>query len=125
MKILFNLDTTAIIIIVIASAIAALLVAIIPFFVRRRRPKPGRIVPEIATSDLTNAIVSSVGGIENITSCSNKLTRLLLEIKDSSLYQEDAIKAIGLNYILMEKKVTFVIGSSSVDVAAEINQLLK
>lgn len=125
MKFLFNLDTTTMIIIVVASSITALLVAIIPFFVRRRRPKPRKFVAEITTSDLSEAIISSVGGIENITSCSNKLTRLLLEIKDSSLYQEEAIKALGLNYILMEKKITFVIGASAVDVAVEINQLLK
>ena len=85
---------------------------------------------EIGNSDYTTVaaeILEGVGGASNVTSIDNCITRLRLEVKDSSLVDEKKIKAAGAAGVIKPSKtaVQVIIGTKVQFVADEFKKLCK
>ena len=85
---------------------------------------------EIGNSDYTTVaaeILEGVGGASNVTSIDNCITRLRLEVKDSSLVDEKKIKAAGAAGVIRPSKtaVQVIIGTKVQFVADEFKKLCK
>lgn len=64
-----------------------------------------------------NDIIIALGGRDNIVSFSSAGSRLSLVLKDYSLMEDDALKALGVSSIIkMSSKVTLVIGKDAEDI---------
>ena len=64
-----------------------------------------------------NDIIIALGGRDNIVSFSSAGSRLSLVLKDYSLMEDDALKALGVSSISkMSSKVTLVIGKDAQDI---------
>ena len=84
---------------------------------------------DLGSSDYTTvaaAILEGVGGAANIKSIDNCITRLRLEVKDSSLVDEKKIKSAGAAGVIRPSKtaVQVVIGTKVQFVADEFKKLL-
>ena len=85
---------------------------------------------ELGNSDYTTVaaeILEGVGGASNVTSIDNCITRLRLEVKDSSLVDEKKIKAAGAAGVIRPSKtaVQVIIGTKVQFVADEFKKLCK
>ena len=85
---------------------------------------------ELGNSDYTTVaaeILEGVGGASNVTSIDNCITRLRLEVKDSSLVYEKKIKAAGAAGVIKPSKtaVQVIIGTKVQFVADEFKKLCK
>ena len=85
---------------------------------------------DLGSSDYTTvaaAILEGVGGAANIKSIDNCITRLRLEVKDSSLVDEKKIKSAGAAGVIRPSKtaVQVVIGTKVQFVADEFKKLCK
>ena len=85
---------------------------------------------ELGNSDYTTVaaeILEGVGGASNVTSIDNCITRLRLEVKDSSLVDEKKIKAAGAAGVIKPSKtaVQVIIGTKVQFVADEFKKLCK
>ena len=85
---------------------------------------------ELANDDYTEIakiILEGVGGKENLTSIDNCITRLRLEVVDSSIVDEKKIKSAGVRGIIRPSKtaVQVVIGPKVQFVADEFKKLAK
>ncbi|OUP46442.1 N-acetylglucosamine-specific PTS transporter subunit IIBC [Pseudoflavonifractor sp. An187] len=83
----------------------------------------------LANNDYTaiaKAVLEGLGGVSNVTSVDNCITRLRLEVKDSSLVNEKAIKAVSSGVIRPSKtSVQVIIGPKVQFVADEFKKLVK
>ena len=83
----------------------------------------------LANNDFTaiaSAVLEGIGGAENVTSVDNCITRLRLEVKDSTLVNEKAIKAVSAGVIRPSKtSVQVIIGPKVQFVADEFKKLVK
>ena len=85
---------------------------------------------KVSNNDFTkraSIILDGIGGKENITSIDNCVTRLRLELKDSSIIDEKLIKSAGASGVIRPSKtsVQIVIGMQVEFVAAELKALVK
>ena len=85
---------------------------------------------DLGSSDYTTVaatILEGVGGAANVTSIDNCITRLRLEVKDSSLVDEKKIKSAGAAGVIRPSKtaVQVVIGTKVQFVADEFKKLCK
>lgn len=85
---------------------------------------------DLGSSDYTTvaaAILEGVGGAANIKSIDNCITRLRLEVKDSSLVDEKKIKSAGAAGVIRPSKtaVQVVIGTKVQFVADEFKKLCR
>ena len=85
---------------------------------------------ELGNNDYTTVaaiILEGLGGAENVTSIDNCITRLRLEVKDSSLVDEKKIKSAGVAGIVRPSKqaVQVIIGTKVQFVADEFKKLCK
>ena len=85
---------------------------------------------ELGNNDYTTVaaiILEGLGGAENVTSIDNCITRLRLEVKDSSLVDEKKIKSAGVAGIVRPSKqaVQVIIGTKVQFVADEFQKLCK
>ena len=85
---------------------------------------------DLGSSDYTTvaaAILEGVGGVANIKSIDNCITRLRLEVKDSSLVDEKKIKSAGAAGVIRPSKtaVQVVVGTKVQFVADEFKKLCK
>ncbi len=83
---------------------------------------------EIANNDFTamaESILAAIGGKENLVSIDNCVTRLRLEVKDSTLADEKKIKASGAVGVIRPSKTSLqiVIGTKVEFVATELKKL--
>jgi len=82
-------------------------------------PQPG------SHAELAAALLPLLGGKENITEVDNCITRLRLEVKDSSIINQKAIKKISSGLILPNKtSVQVIIGTEVEFVAEEFKKLV-
>lgn len=84
----------------------------------------------LANNDFTEVakiILEGLGGKENVTSIDNCITRLRLEVKDSSLVDEKKIKSAGAAGVIRPSKtaVQVVVGTKVQFVADEFKKLCK
>ena len=84
---------------------------------------------DLGSSDYTTVaatILEGVGGAANVTSIDNCITRLRLEVKDSSLVDEKKIKSAGAAGVIRPSKtaVQVVVGTKVQFVADEFKKLL-
>ena len=78
------------------------------------------------TSDFTAAIISGLGGLENLLDVQNCATRLRLTVKDSSKVDEKFLKSAGAKGVFINgDAVQVVIGTQVEFVADEINSARK
>ena len=64
-----------------------------------------------------NDIIIALGGRDNIVSFSSAGSRLSLVLKDYSLMEDEALKALGVSSIIkMSSKVTLVIGKDAEEI---------
>lgn len=77
-------------------------------------------------SYMAKKILQNLGGVENIISAENCVTRMRLEIKDINLINEDNIKKTGAKGIVKVNKnnIQIIIGTEVVNVMKEFNELL-
>ena len=85
---------------------------------------------ELGNNDYTTVaaiILEGLGGAENVTSIDNCITRLRLEVKDSSLVDEKKIKSAGIAGIVRPSKqaVQVIVGTKVQFVADEFKKLCK
>ena len=85
---------------------------------------------DLGSSDYTTVaatILEGVGGAANVTSIDNCITRLRLEVKDSSLVDEKKIKSAGIAGIVRPSKqaVQVIVGTKVQFVADEFKKLCK
>ena len=85
---------------------------------------------DLGSSDYTAvaaAILEGVGGAANVKSIDNCITRLRLEVKDSSLVNEKKIKSAGAAGVIRPSKtaVQVIIGTKVQFVADEFKKLCK
>ena len=85
---------------------------------------------DLGSSDYTTVaatILEGVGGAANVTSIDNCITRLRLEVKDSSLVDEKKIKSAGAAGVIRPSKtaVQVVVGTKVQFVADEFKKLCK
>ena len=75
---------------------------------------------------MAKKILQNLGGVENIISAENCVTRMRLEIKDINLINEDNIKKTGAKGIVKVNKnnIQIIIGTEVVNVMKEFNELL-
>ena len=84
----------------------------------------------LSSNDFTKAaqtILEGLGGKDNIKSIDNCITRLRLEIKDSTLIDEKKIKSAGARGVMRPSKtsVQVIIGTQVQFVADELSKLVK
>lgn len=76
-------------------------------------------------TEIAKEVLAGVGGASNVTSADNCITRLRLEVKDSSLVDEKKIKAVSAGVIRPSKtSVQVIIGPKVQFVADEFKKLL-
>ncbi len=85
---------------------------------------------ELGNNDYTAVaaiILEGVGGAENVTSIDNCITRLRLEVKDSTIVDEKKIKSAGVAGVIRpsKKAVQVVVGTKVQFVADEFKKLCK
>lgn len=85
---------------------------------------------KLANNDFTAVaarVLEGLGGKENITSIDNCVTRLRLEVKDSSLVNEKVIKSAGISGVIRPGKtsVQVVVGTQVQFVADEFKKLCR
>lgn len=69
-----------------------------------------------------NDIIIALGGRDNIVSFSSAGSRLSLVLKDYSLMEDDALKALGVSSIIkMSSKVTLVIGKDVEEIVKSLS----
>ncbi|HBD06113.1 MAG TPA: hypothetical protein DCY93_01720 [Firmicutes bacterium] len=119
---IYSLDMTQIGLI-ISGAVLLLCGAILLIMemVRKNKEKKGLQKREEELVDLPDKIISACGGIENITEVECKMTRLVLHVKDSSIYNGEGL---DIKALLMENKITLVIGNNASSVKEEIEKKL-
>ena len=78
-------------------------------------------------TEVAKAVLAGCGGKENITSIDNCITRLRLEVKDTTKVNEKAIKAAGAAGVIRPGKtsVQVIIGTQVQFVADEFKKLCK
>lgn len=80
------------------------------------------------TADLTGLsaqIVQALGGLNNVLTVEAKMSRLTLSVADSGLTEIARLTDLGLTEtIVMEKKITIVVGEKARTIAEEIQLLL-
>lgn len=78
-------------------------------------------------TEVAKAVLAGCGGKENITSIDNCITRLRLEVKDTTKVNEKAIKAAGAAGVIRPGKtsVQVIIGTQVQFVADEFKKLFK
>ena len=83
----------------------------------------------LANNDFTKIaqiVLEGLGGIENVTSCDNCITRLRMEVKDYTKVDEKKIKSAGVAGIIRPSKtsVQVIVGTKVQFVADEMKKLL-
>ena len=77
-------------------------------------------------TEIAKQVLEGIGGASNVTSVDNCITRLRLEVKDSSLVNEKKIKAVSAGVIRPSKtSVQVIIGPKVQFVADEFKKLVK
>lgn len=78
-------------------------------------------------TEVARIVLEGIGGKENVTSIDNCITRLRLEVKDSSLVDEKKIKSAGAAGVIRPSKtaVQVVVGTKVQFVADEFKKLCK
>ena len=77
-------------------------------------------------TEIAKQILEGIGGASNVTSVDNCITRLRLEVKDSSLVNEKKVKAVSAGVIRPSKtSVQVIIGPKVQFVADEFKKLVK
>ena len=83
----------------------------------------------LANNDYTaiaKTVLEGIGGASNVTSVDNCITRLRLEVKDSTLVNEKKVKSVSAGVIRPSKtSVQVIIGPKVQFVADELNKLVK
>lgn len=70
-------------------------------------------------------LVNALGKIENINNVSAKLSKLNVEVKDTSLVEIDSIKKLGASGVIEKSNgYTFIFGMASEKISEELNKLL-
>ena len=77
-------------------------------------------------TEIAKQVLEGIGGASNVTSVDNCITRLRLEVKDSSLVNEKKVKAVSSGVIRPSKtSVQVIIGPKVQFVADEFKKLVK
>lgn len=78
---------------------------------------------DLSNEDLAEEILPLLGGMGNLTSITACITRLRLEVKDTSIIQEDAIKALGAMGVVKvgDNGVQVILGAKAQFVADILN----
>ena len=72
-----------------------------------------------------NVLVAALGKINNIEAVDAKLSKLNVKLKDTALVDVEAIKKLGASGIIKKSAgFTFIFGSLSEKISAELNKLL-
>ena len=83
----------------------------------------------LANNDYTaiaKTVLEGIGGVANVTSVDNCITRLRLEVKDSTLVNEKKVKSVSAGVIRPSKtSVQVIIGPKVQFVADELKKLVK
>ncbi|MDD5358862.1 MAG: PTS transporter subunit EIIC [Sulfurovaceae bacterium] len=76
--------------------------------------------------DITNEFIKALGGAENIVETSSCITRLRMNLKDSSLVNEEILKSLGASGVIRPDKnsLQVVLGSKAEKVASDIKEQL-
>lgn len=108
---------------VLVIILVVLLVAITKHWKRVNRKKE---VKTAATSGISAEIIKAMGGLNNITEVSNKMSRLYITLDKSENADVKLLNSVGLTEaIVMEQKIVIVIGDQAKSISEEINILLQ
>lgn len=95
----------------LALTLVILIIAVIIIYAVLSRRKN---IQTKQASDLYTSFLGAFGGEENITALNARGSRVSVVLKDFSLFDASALKAIGLeNYVVMTTKITVVIGEEA------------
>jgi len=80
-----------------------------------------------SNTEFAEVILANIGGKENITNIDHCTTRLRLELKDSSLVNEKAIKKAGAMGVVIPSKKTaqIIVGTTVQFVTDELKRITK
>lgn len=136
----FSIATKPLLIIPIGLAIGALYFAIFYWAIKKFNiPTPGReedddelvdsnqLASSADSNETAKAFIENLGGRENIETVGNCATRLRIELKDNSVINEKALKALGGRGVIKMGKTSLqvIIGTNVQFVADAINAELK
>ena len=88
-----------------------------------KKKKKNKIETIPTNNELAKKIIDSVGGKDNITNVSAKMTRLALGVKTSDKFDSKLVPEI--KSLIMETKITFLIGDNAEKIAKEIESEIK
>ncbi|MDP9806873.1 glucose-like phosphotransferase system IIB component [Trueperella bonasi] len=70
------------------------------------------------------ALLTAVGGRENIRTIEDELTRIRLGVNDRNFIDEQAIRNLGAYGVVIQKEaVQLILGREAVEIAAKLAQL--
>ncbi len=117
-----NMDMTQIALIILGTIFVLCgAILLIMSLVRKNKEKKGLQKHEEEIGNLPDKIISACGGKDNITEVECKMTRLVLHVKDSSIYNGEGL---DLKALLMENKITLVVGNNASSIKEEIEKKL-
>ncbi len=119
---IYSIDMTQLALIILGAIfILCGTILLIMSLVRKNKEKKGLEKREEEIGSLPDKIIAACGGKENITEVECKMTRLVLHVKDSSIYNGEGL---DLKALLMESKITLVVGNNASSVKEEIEKKL-
>ncbi len=103
----------------ICLGIVAIILIIVVFLLVRNKSKKKNKDTQI--NDYTNSVIEACGGVDNISTCQARMSRLNLELINNELLDEQKLKEIGVERIIkMSKKTTLLTGEIAKIVEEEI-----
>lgn len=70
------------------------------------------------------ALLTAVGGRENIRTIEDELTRIRLGVNDRNFIDEQAIRNLGAHGVVIQKEaVQLILGREAVEIATKLTQL--
>ena len=108
---------------IIVGSIIFLILLIVGIILICKKKKKNKIETIPTNNELAKKIIDSVGGKDNITNVSAKMTRLAIGVKTSDKFDSKLVPEI--KSLIMETKITFLIGDNAEKIAKEIESEIK
>lgn len=108
---------------IIVGAVVILLLLVVGIILICKKKKRNKKENIPTNNELAKKIIDSVGGKNNITSVSAKMTRLALGVKTSAEFDSKLVPEIKT--LIMETKITFLIGEDAEKIAKEIENEIR
>ncbi|MBN2899461.1 MAG: PTS transporter subunit EIIC [Clostridia bacterium] len=132
----WGLATKPIMLIPIGAAFAAVYYFLFVFIITKfNLPTPGRmedesgddtLINELGISGIASEYIKALGGASNIEDVDSCITRLRLTLKDNTIVDDSALKALGASGVLRPntKNIQVIVGTKANNIAEEMKDAL-